>query len=239
MFCPGWQKTDGIWGVLHLDFSASLLHEWDRDNELANFRNWLPVGWSVGWLVELPSEVVWLVYRLVGQLRLSLNSVRAVLADKPSTFESRIGRIDWLIGVKDFNPFTAKSDHFQISSAASPEILHQTVWRTWLFISLLRWKMIILPILTTSLIHFSSKGWEQVPFWSWEWMVTTGPWTKSGQLFSSSFPAWYCASAFFFNLSVCLFSSKSWKPPVICWTHGTRNPGEQSKRLPFFIVRTK
>ena len=43
----------------------------------------------------------------------------------------------------------------QISPAVSPEILHYTVWRT--FHSLLRWRMIILPILTTSLIHFSLK----------------------------------------------------------------------------------
>ena len=36
-------------------------------------------------------------------------------------------------------------------------------WRTWLFIALLlRWKVIIPPILTTSLIHFSLKGWENV-----------------------------------------------------------------------------
>ena len=39
------------------------------------------------------------------------------------------------------------------------------------FQSLLRWKMIILPILTTSLLHFSLKGWENVTFWSWEWKV--------------------------------------------------------------------
>ena len=33
------------------------------------------------------------------------------------------------------NPFTPKSDQFQISPAASPEILHHTVWWTWLFIA--------------------------------------------------------------------------------------------------------
>ena len=33
------------------------------------------------------------------------------------------------------NPFTPKSDRCQISPAASPEILHHTVWRTWLFIA--------------------------------------------------------------------------------------------------------
>ena len=32
------------------------------------------------------------------------------------------------------NPFTPKSDQIQIFPAASPEILHHTVWRTWLFI---------------------------------------------------------------------------------------------------------
>ena len=61
-------------------------------------------------------------------------------------------------------PFTTTSDHFQISPAASPEI-HHIVWRTWLFIACLgaRWYT-VLPILTTSLIHFSLKGWENVLF---------------------------------------------------------------------------
>ena len=54
-----------------------------------------------------------------------------------------------------FNPFTPKSDQVQISPAASPEILHNRVWN-----------MIILPILTTSLIRFSLKGWENVHIFS-------------------------------------------------------------------------
>ena len=33
------------------------------------------------------------------------------------------------------NPFTPESDQCQISPAASPEILHHTVRRTWLFIA--------------------------------------------------------------------------------------------------------
>ena len=37
------------------------------------------------------------------------------------------------------------------------------------FHSLLRWKMIMLPILAISLIPFSLKGWDSVTFWSWEW----------------------------------------------------------------------
>ena len=62
------------------------------------------------------------------------------------------------------NPFTPKSDQVQISPAAFQVILHRTVWRTWLFIAYSDWKMIILPILTTPLIHFSLKGWENVLF---------------------------------------------------------------------------
>ena len=33
------------------------------------------------------------------------------------------------------NPFAPKGDQFQISPSASPEILHHTVWRTWLFMA--------------------------------------------------------------------------------------------------------
>ena len=33
------------------------------------------------------------------------------------------------------NPFTPRSDQYQTSPAASPEILHHTVWRTWLFMA--------------------------------------------------------------------------------------------------------
>ena len=37
------------------------------------------------------------------------------------------------------------------------------------FHSLLIWKMIILPILTIPLIHFSLKGLGECTFWTWEW----------------------------------------------------------------------
>ena len=57
---------------------------------------------------------------------------------------------------KSFTP--AKSDQFQISPAASPEIKHNTVWKIWVFM-LLGWKIIKLPILTISV-----KGWENVLF---------------------------------------------------------------------------
>ena len=38
-------------------------------------------------------------------------------------------------GIMPINPFTPGSDQFKISPAASPKLLHHTVWRTWLFIS--------------------------------------------------------------------------------------------------------
>ena len=60
------------------------------------------------------------------------------------------------------NPFIPESDQVQISPVASPVILHHTVWRTWLFIAYSDWKMILVPVLTTSLIHW--KGWENVLF---------------------------------------------------------------------------
>ena len=41
----------------------------------------------------------------------------------------------WTLWLTELNPFTPKSDQFQISPTASPEILHHTVWRTWFFIA--------------------------------------------------------------------------------------------------------
>ena len=55
-------------------------------------------------------------------------------------------------------PSTPKSDQFQISSAASPDILHDTVWRAWLFHSILRRKMIIVPILNFLFNPFTRKS---------------------------------------------------------------------------------
>ena len=68
-----------------------------------------------------------------------------------------------------FSTVTPKSDQCQISPAVSPEILHHTVWRTWLFMASLKWKMIILPILTTSVNIFLPKRLGECTFWTWEW----------------------------------------------------------------------
>ena len=47
---------------------------------------------------------------------------------------------------------------------ASPEIWHWHCMKNLDFHTLLRWNMILLPILTTSLAHFSLKSWENVLF---------------------------------------------------------------------------
>ena len=56
------------------------------------------------------------------------------------------------------------SDQCQISPAASPAILHDTVWRTWLLIAYSDGKCFCHQILTTALIHLSLKGWENALF---------------------------------------------------------------------------
>ena len=62
-----------------------------------------------------------------------------------------------------FNPCTLKSGQFQIPLHHHHEREHRTVWGTWL-VSDKRWNMIVLPIRTTSLIHFSLKVRENVRF---------------------------------------------------------------------------
>ena len=65
--------------------------------------------------------------------------------------------------IPSINPSTPKSDQCQISPAASPEILHHTVWRTWLFTSYSdkRWQ-------TTNSQHLTYrvllKGWENAQY---------------------------------------------------------------------------
>ena len=60
--------------------------------------------------------------------------------------------------LKTFNPFTPESDQFQISPAASPEILHHTVWRTWLFIAYSDERWLYYQFSLPHLYIFSIKG---------------------------------------------------------------------------------
>ena len=61
-----------------------------------------------------------------------------------------------------FNPFIPKSDQCQISPAASPEISHRTVWRTWLFLAYSDERLLYCLFSLLHLFHFSLKGWENV-----------------------------------------------------------------------------
>ena len=65
-----------------------------------------------------------------------------------------------------FNPVSLpRVINFKFPPAATPELLlHIVTLKNLAFHSLLGWRIIILPILTTSLIYFSSKGCENVLF---------------------------------------------------------------------------
>ena len=63
-----------------------------------------------------------------------------------------------------------KNDQFQISPATSPEVLHHTVWRTWLFIANTQMK----DEYTTNSHYLTytclPKRLGECTFWTWEWM---------------------------------------------------------------------
>ena len=70
------------------------------------------------------------------------------------------------------NPYAPKSDQCQISSLSGNRKSHSM---NLAFHSLLKWKVIILPILTTSLIRLPSKGLEIETFWACDWYGVTSP----------------------------------------------------------------
>ena len=82
---------------------------------------WHHTVWRT-WLFIAYSDEKWLYYKF--SLHHSYNHFLKGWENK--LFELRSERV---------NPFPPESDHFQISPAASPEILHHTVWRTWLLVA--------------------------------------------------------------------------------------------------------
>ena len=62
------------------------------------------------------------------------------------------------------NPFTPESDQCLISPAASQEIWHHTVWRTWLFIAYSDDRWLYYKFLLPHSYFSSLKGWENVLF---------------------------------------------------------------------------
>ena len=107
-----------------------------------------------------------------------------------SNGREQVGRVYFLgLGVEAVNPFTPKSDQVQISPAPSPVILHHTAWRTWLFIAYSDEKRLYNEILIASLIHFSLKGWENVPFERGRVKAATQV-IPSGQEADPPYPVW-------------------------------------------------
>ena len=66
----------------------------------------------------------------------------------------------WSFEQTRLNSFTPKSCQCQISPAASPEISHHTVWRTWLFIAYSDERWLYYQFLVPHLYIFFLRGWE-------------------------------------------------------------------------------
>ena len=81
--------------------------------------------------------------------------------ERNGNFGHKLASLDIL--QRDPNPSTQERDQLQISPAASPEVLHHTVWRTWLFIAYSDGKRLHYQVPLHHFTHFSS-GWENVLF---------------------------------------------------------------------------
>ena len=68
------------------------------------------------------------------------------------------------LGSGSVNPFTPESDQCQISPPAPPEILHHTVWRTWLFIAYSDEKWLYYKFSLHHSYNRFLKGWENTLF---------------------------------------------------------------------------
>ena len=66
--------------------------------------------------------------------------------------------------ITTYNPFTPQSDQCQNSPAASQEIWHHTVWRTWLFIAYSDEKWLYYKFSLHHSYNRFLKGWENTLF---------------------------------------------------------------------------
>ena len=104
---------------------------------------------EVGWIISL--------YPVCSEIHTSHSHFR------PSPVNKENVVLHPVVSVR-FNPFALKSDQYQISPAASPEILDHTVWRTWLFIAYSDARRLYYQFSLPSVIQFSLQGWENVLF---------------------------------------------------------------------------
>ena len=111
-FCREWKREEAEFSKLRPDFLAAL--DIEKARELKDKGNQKFKENKFDEAVQLYTEA----------LEITPPALRAAEAKDGSR---------WWVGC--VNPFTPKSDQLQISPAASPEILHHTVWRTWVFIA--------------------------------------------------------------------------------------------------------
>ena len=73
---------------------------------------------------------------------------------------------------RGIDPLTPKSDHFQISPAAKPDILRPTVWRIGLFIAYSEETKMIMTTNSYYLTYtFLFERLGKCTFWTWEWNI--------------------------------------------------------------------
>ena len=83
-----------------------------------------------------------------------------ILSAESLSLQNSVRSMRSLVVSCSLNPSTPKSDRSKNSVHSMKNLA---------FHSLLRWKMIVVPILTTSCIHFSLRRLGECTFWTWEW----------------------------------------------------------------------
>ena len=123
-----------------------------QNSPAASQEIWHHTVWRT-WLFIAYSDEKWLYYKF--SLHYSYN--RFLKGWENTLFELRSERV---------NPFTPKGDQFKnISPAASPDILHHTVWRTWLLIAYSDERWLSTKFSLPLYLHISlQECWENVLF---------------------------------------------------------------------------
>ena len=120
------------------------------------------------------TELTWSVVGEVNKAHEVITEVQGLFLTHPAgytivfcfylTWISRTN--EWLNTFDDcfIIPFSSKSDQFQNSPAALPQILHHTVWRAWLFIAYSDERWLYYQFSVHHVYILSLEGWENVLF---------------------------------------------------------------------------
>ena len=121
-------------------------------------RFFLQSYWSVAYLLILMCSFLWWgnLFNLINVLELQNGYMATAqeLSIHVDLQKSQVWRHFVLLEIDQFSNFPCSLTRNITSHSVENLALH----------SLLKWKIIILPILNTSLIHLFLKGWENVPF---------------------------------------------------------------------------